>query len=377
MTDQQRLRELRESVQDASDDLRGRALAIDRAPGEMAEHLESPAYMIIRRYTTPPAHRQTTAVSGPAWADEDVSCLASVVRGVELARGDAGAILACPGPSLAGLLVRLIGDASQQKRFFGRVADGRTWSFFGMTEPGRGNDATALETRLERDGDGWLLFGAKRYIGNGARGDIGVVFARTGPSPLAIRAVLIEPDSAAWKARALDMTGLRGAYVSELTFDGVRVNDDMLLGAHLPPTRRGMWGAMQVFNWMRTEVAAAALGTALALIDYVAEHRAGAPGVAGARRRAEALRSMVYQAAARIDRQPERGYPASVAKLTATKFAVEVSHWACRALGPAALVEHPFLEKWRRDVCSFEFMEGTGNIQRLHVAGGYRAGATA
>jgi alkylation response protein AidB-like acyl-CoA dehydrogenase len=56
-------------------------------------------------------------------------------------------------------------------------------------------------------------------------------------------------------------------------------------------------------------------------------------------------------------------------------MAVETARWAAVALGPASLIEHPLLEKWTRDVCSFEFMEGTGNIQRIHVAQGYQAGA--
>jgi alkylation response protein AidB-like acyl-CoA dehydrogenase len=170
------------------------------------------------------------------------------------------------------------------------------------------------------------------------------------------------------------MVGLRGACLSELRFEGVPVGGDMLLGEHLPATRRGIWGAIKTFDRMRIGVAAAAVGTALALAGYVTAERKNAPGAAQVLARARAARELVYEAAARIDRDPERGYLSSAAKLGAVRMAVETSHWAGAALGPAGLLEHPLVEKWSRDVTAFEFMEGTSNIQRLHVARGYRAG---
>jgi alkylation response protein AidB-like acyl-CoA dehydrogenase len=170
------------------------------------------------------------------------------------------------------------------------------------------------------------------------------------------------------------MVGLRGAYLSELEFDGVPVAGDMLLGEHLPVTRRGIWGAVTTFNNMRTQIAALAVGTALAMTDYVAEHRKTAPGLDLTQARVEAGRELVHQAAARLDREPERGYPASAAKLGATRLATDVARWAAAAMGPAGMLEHPLLEKWTRDVCAFEFMDGTSNIQRLHVARGHQNG---
>ncbi|WNI18956.1 acyl-CoA dehydrogenase family protein [Actinacidiphila sp. ITFR-21] len=369
-----RLRAIRDATREAAEDLRARALSVDADPDAMEQHFDSPTFALMRRAGTPEAYREPVPGLTDDLLDES-SCLETVVGTLELARGDAGMILAAPGPALAGVIVRLLGDDEQQKRFFTKLHGGRVHTFFAMTEPGRGNDATAMETRLERDGgDGWLLHGKKRYIGNGARGGIGVVFARTGPSALSIRAALVEPGGPGWYGERLDMIGLRGAYLSELRFDGVPVAGDMLLGRHLPVTRRGMWGAIKTFNNMRIQVAAAAVGTALAMTEYVAEYRKNAPGIHQATNRAEAARELIYEAAARIDRDPERGYLSNVAKVGATGMAEQISRWACGALGPAGLLEHPLLEKWSRDVCAFEFMEGTGNIQRLHVAKGYQAG---
>ena len=370
----QRLRAMRDGAREAAEDLRARALSVDADPDAMDEHLDSPVFAMLRRSATPAAYRESLP-GAPDQLPDGRSCLEIVVGALELARGDAGTMMACPAPNLAGVIVDRLGDAYQQEHFYSHLRGGRTWTFFAMTEPDRGNDATAMQTRLERDGaDGWLLHGTKRYIGNAARGGIGVVFARTGKSPLSIRAVLVDPAGPGCEREKLEMTGLRGAYISELRFDGAPVRADMVLGEHLPVTRRGLWGAVQTFNNMRVQVAAAAVGTAVAIAEYVAEHRKAAPGLGLVQARAEAARELVYEAAARTDRDPDSSYLSCAAKLGATRMAVATARWASGALGPGGLIEHPLLEKWTRDVCAFEFMEGTGNIQRLHVAQGYQAG---
>jgi alkylation response protein AidB-like acyl-CoA dehydrogenase len=379
-----RLLLLRDAVREAAMDLRVRALSVDADPDAMDQHIGCTGFLTVQTAGTPPRYRAWSAPARKLF--DDGSCLEAAVANLELARGDAGMILACPGPALAGVAVDYLGSHEQQELFYRRLEDGRTWTFFAMTEPGRGNDATAMRTRLDPDGSGgYLLSGGKRYIGNGARGGIGVVFARTGKSVLSIRAALVEVPARGWSGRRLDMIGLRGAYLSELEFDGVPVAGHMLLGGHLPAARRGMWGAIRTFNKMRIQVAALAVGTAMAICEYVAEqrtsmHRARRAGLdlAGldlAVARAEAARRLVYLAAARVDQDPDRGYLSCAAKLAATRMAVETARWGAAALGPASLIEHPLLEKWTRDVCSFEFMEGTDNIQRIHVAHGYQAGA--
>jgi alkylation response protein AidB-like acyl-CoA dehydrogenase len=369
-----RQRMVRDICREGAEDLRARALSVDADPDAMEAHFDSPVFALIRQSNTPVEYRESLP-GGPATLLESTSCLDDVVSMAEFARGDAAMVLACPSPALAGVFVDRLGSPEQKERFYTRLHGGRTHTFFAMTEPGHGTDATAMETRFDRDGaDSWLLHGAKRYIGNGARGGVGVVFGRTGRSTLSIRAALVELPTPGWHGTRLDMVGLRGACLSELRFDGVRVGADMLLGEHLPVTRRGIWGAIETFNNMRIQVAAAAVGTALAMADYVAEHHKCARGVRLAQARADAALQLIYEAAARIDADPKRGYLSSAAKLGATRMAVETGRWAANAFGPAGLLEHPLLEKWTRDVCAFEFMDGTSNIQRMHVARGYQTG---
>jgi alkylation response protein AidB-like acyl-CoA dehydrogenase len=369
-----RLRAVRDDCRDAIEDMRGRALSIDADPDDMEQHFNSPVYTMIRLSNTPPEYRE--AVPGGGYKlMKAKSVLEDIVGMVELARGDMSTMFACPCPALAGVYVSLLGNPAQQERFYTRLHGGRSWTFFAMSEPDRGSDATNMQTRLEKDGNGgYLLHGAKRYIGHGARGSIGVVFGRTGRSSLSIRAAMVEVPADGWQARRLDTVGLRGAYLSELHFDGVPVPADMLLGAHLPVTRRGIWGAIKTLNNMRIQISASAVGTAMAMVEYVAEHRKNTPGVDLALARAEAGRQLVYQAAARLDADPERGYFASASKLSAVRMAVRTAQWAAASIGPAGLLEHPLLEKWTRDVRAFEFMDGTSNMQRLHVARGYQAG---
>lgn len=359
------LRRLRELAGEAGRDLRARALAVDADPGDMARHLDSPTLEMIRDASTPKQFRGGVSTDALTYAD---SCLARAVASVELARGDAGLLAANTGPALAGVAVDALGSEDQQALFYDRIADGRTWTFFGMTEQNHGSDATAMRSSLDADGaGGYRLNGGKRYVGNGSRGAIGVVFARTGRTALSIRGALIECPTPGYTGTALDMTGMRGARISELSFTEVEVPAAMVLGSHLPASRRGMWGASRTFNVMRTQIAAMAIGVGLAAADYVRDERPGWHGVELIDARLRAARSLLYQSAAEVDLTPDDRRPPSVAKLHATDLAIEVTRWAAAALGAGSLLEHPLLEKWCRDAYAFEFMDGTSNILRLHI----------
>ncbi|MBY8885319.1 acyl-CoA/acyl-ACP dehydrogenase [Streptomyces sp. PTM05] len=371
------LRELRGMCREAARDLRTRALAVDADPADVERHLDSPTLTLIRVASTPKRFRADGSVDDGGYSG---SCLARVIAGVELARGDAGLICANTGPSLAGVAVDALGSEAQQEAFYDAIADGRTWTFFGMTEPDRGSDATAMETRLEAapdPADGMLLTGAKRYVGNASRGRIGVVFARTGRTALSVRGAVVRIPAAGYEATPLDMIGLRGARICAIDLNGVRVPREDVLGAHLPASRRGLWGIGRTFNVMRTQIASMALGVALAARDLVREERPGWSGHERVSARLDAALALLHDAAVQVDHDPDARRPPSVAKLHITDLAVRTTRWAAHALGPGAMLEHPLLEKWCRDVAAFEFMDGTSNIQRLHITHDVATRATA
>jgi len=385
--DTRRLDELRALARELAAPLRGLALGLDRDPGLCTELLGLLPWRQLMGL--PAAYNQDPIMlrGRPAYLD---SCAEQVTAFEELARVDAAAVLALPGPSMSGFAVSQLADEAQSERYFGLLAAEPTWTFFGMTEPARGSDPAGMSTALRpaASGDAMVLSGVKRFVGNGARAALGVVFARRSPGPLGISAVLLETDRPGFTAVPLDTLGLRGLQLSELRMDAVPIADADLLGRHRSATRQGMWAATRTFNRFRPVVACFALGVAQAAYDYVLEYRcpghgrsghlcpAGADGhvfeeLAG---RLRATRALVLAAARSADRDPADGTLASAAKIQAVALAEQCTATAVRMLGPGARFDHPSLDKWVRDARAFEYMEGTGNIQRLTLAQGYLQG---
>lgn len=361
------LRHLRDLSRELGAELRSLAMAVDADPFDRVQLERSSALDLLRVIATPNQFRAREVPRCAKLYTE--SCLARTLANIELSRGDAGVMNACPGPGLAGLTVDVLGNQAQQELFYREQVEHRHWTFFGMTEPMHGSDATAMRTRLDLDPDtGMRLTGVKRYVASAARGGIGVVFARSGPSALSIRAVMLSRGASAFTSSTLDMLGLRGACIGQMSFDALPVDPDMVLGNHLPASRRGIWGASRAFNIMRLQIGAQALGVALAIRDYVYAERNGWSGHELVSARLEAAQELLYDYAAEVDQHPDNRQAPCVGKLHATTLAVDVSRWAESALGPGGLLAHPLVEKWCRDVYAFEFMDGTSNFLRLAIA---------
>jgi alkylation response protein AidB-like acyl-CoA dehydrogenase len=321
-----------------------------------------------------PAQYQSREEFPPELLQAVASTVGATILCERLAYGDPGVLMGSPGPSLSGATVKALGDDAQKHRYFSRVAAAPTYTFFGVTEPGKGSAATELETTLTPadDGDGWLLNGEKCYIGNGSRAELGVVFCRRATGPWGVEAVLVDTAAEGFHATPLPMMGLRGARFSRLRFDNVRIPPEQLLGAHRPPSRRGMHAATRTLYRARPGVAAFALGCAQAVCDYVDQERPVSAGHRWRRREAlldriAAVRTALYRVAADIDRDVVNGHRVGAAKMSAAQVAQEATVLAAELLGPASLIEHPWLEKVYRDVRAFEIMEGTTNLHRLSV----------
>lgn len=375
---------LRARARELAPALREAALAIDADPARMDGHLDNPAFRLIRALGIPERFHDERARTEAKGLPRDF--LGQMICAMELARGDAGALFSAPGPALAGVVVRSMGDPAQQAAFYERVVTGTTWAFCAITEPQAGSDATRMSTALTAAdpadrGSDWLLSGAKKYVGNGSRGGVGVVFAQTGTSPRGVRAVLLDLPAPGAHGEALDMIGLRGARISEMTFDEVPVARDRVLGAHLPATRRGMWGAVTAFYGARVQIAATAVGLAAAVHDYVhAERRAPAPAerraLETAALRIAATARLVHRTARLVEADRGRGDASALCKLEAVRLVRDVTHRLPALLGRGALLDHPLLEKWARDAAALEIMEGTSDIQRLRLAQDYARSGT-
>lgn len=258
-----RLAVLRARLREWGEQLRPLALEIDRDPEAIRHHFDLPAVRHLATMGIPAAYgHEPEKIDGHRFYGD--SALERAVVMEELACADVGTLVASPGPLLAGVAVGLFADEAQKKWFYGRMLSEPLWTCFALTEPDGGSDAAALRSTLTRTADGALLSGEKRYVGNASRAQLGVVFARSGPGPLGISAVLVDTTDPGFRAAPLDMIGLRGARISSIAMDGVAVPEEHFLGRHLPATRRGVWAFVQTFNLLRPGVAAISVGIARA-----------------------------------------------------------------------------------------------------------------
>ncbi|WP_432193044.1 acyl-CoA dehydrogenase family protein [Streptomyces sp. bgisy027] len=370
----------REHVRRWAGDLREHALELDADPEAIRRHLDLPAVRFLAGHQVPPDWQRASEAAGAGPAHGRPT-LERVLVSEELARGDAGMMLASPGASMCGALLGVLGSQEQRDWVYGRLAERPRWTCFALTEPERGSAIGEMTATLTPDGaGGYLLDGEKRYVGNAARADVGAVFARVaGTERLGVLAVLVDTADPGFRAEPLPTVGLRGAQLTHITLERVRVPAERVLGAHLPPTRRGMWSIVAVFNQLRPSVAAIALGIARAAHDYVAEHRRLLRGreretYEELGHRIDAARLLTYRAALAVDRRPAAGHLASAAKARACELAEDVTLAALGLFGPGARLDHPLLEKLARDARGVEFMEGTRNIQKLNLFQGLHTG---
>ncbi|SDH17022.1 Acyl-CoA dehydrogenase [Sinosporangium album] len=371
-----RLTLLRGQAHEWAAQMRPHALEVDRDPEAVIRIVDLPALSRVGTLQIPPEFNPDPLVVGGE-KFYLMSALERVVFFEEGAWGDLGIMLAAPGAPMTGIAVDTLGSPRQRELFFGRILERPTWTFFALTEPEVGSDAARMRTRLEGSADGATarLNGAKRYVGNAVRAQMGVVFARTGPGMFGLGAALVETDTPGFTAVAVDTIGVRGAQLGAIGLAGVEVDRDRILGSHLSPTRRGMWGWLKTFNLLRPAVATMGVGVARAAFEYVREHRGAMSADERWRldrigRRIEAVRQLVRAAAIAVDHDPSDGHLASAAKVSAARLAEQVTLEALGFFGPGARLDHPLLEKLARDARAVEYMEGTRNIQRLSVFAG-------
>jgi acyl-CoA dehydrogenase len=264
-------------------------------------------------------------------------------------------------------------------RWLPAVAAGDAVAAFALSEPSAGSDAAALTLLAEPDGDGWRLTGEKTWISNAPEADFYTVFART------------TADAGARGVSAFvvpaDRPGLGGAHIEmisphpigSLTFDGVRVNSDELLGS----PDRGFAVAMRTLDLFRPSVGAFAVGMAQAALDAAVDHAGSRLAFGGPLKdqqavshllaematRTQAARLLVYAAASAYDAGAERiGGHAAMAKLFATETAQFVVDSAVQIHGAVALRRGHLLEHLYREVRAPRIYEGTSEIQRTIIA---------
>ena len=319
------------------------------------------------------------AEHGGVGADLLTQCLAIE----QIARACVTSSLILSVHALASLPLLMAGTKEQQARLVPALATGEKLAALALTEPEAGSDAAALRTRAIKEGDGYHLSGTKRFITNGSVAGLITVFAVTdadAPRHQRISCFAVEVPADGFKVSRLEhKLGIRGSPTAELSFDGVRVPADNLIGKE----GQGWELAMKTLDRSRPGIAAQAVGIAQGALDAAAQYarerkqfgqRIGEfqmiqAMLADMDARTEAARQLTYKACVEIEAgAPDASRWASVAKLVAGDTAMAVTTDAVQVLGGYGYTDDYPVERMMRDAKITQIYEGTQQIQRLVIA---------
>jgi short/branched chain acyl-CoA dehydrogenase len=285
------------------------------------------------------------------------------------------------------------GNEEQKQRFLPDLVAGRALAGFGLTEPGAGSDAGATRTKAVRDGDEWVVNGAKAFITNSGTDITSVVTvtARTGSkedgSPQ-ISAIMIPSGTAGFTIEpAYRKLGWHVSDTHGLSFDGCRVPADNLLGVE----GQGFRQFLQTLDDGRIAISALAVGCAQACLELSADYARtrvafGRPiganqgisfQIADLAVMVEAARTLTYKAAwlkdeLHLGRRSVRDVKqaAAIAKLYSTEAAVTATRIATQVFGGNGFMEEYPVARFFRDAKILEIGEGTSEVQRMVIARG-------
>ncbi len=282
---------------------------------------------------------------------------------------------------IAGQVLVNSGTDAQKERWLPRLAEGAIASF-ALTETEAGSDPSGLTTSATRDGDGYVISGAKRFITNAPVADVFVVFARTDEEQRGTRGIsvfLIEAGREGVRVGPKDRkTGQAGAWTAEVFFDEVRVPASALVGGQ---EGAGFAEAMKSLVRGRVHIAAMCVGMAQRLLDESVTHaRASKQGgrpigefqlvqamLADQQTGLYAGRAMVAEAARNYDSGADRRIGPSAAKLFCSEMVGRAADLAVQIHGGLGYMRGVPVERMYRDARLFRIYEGTSEIQRLII----------
>jgi alkylation response protein AidB-like acyl-CoA dehydrogenase len=301
----------------------------------------------------------------------------------ELSRidGSVGIIVAAHN-SLCSNHIFKFGTEAQKQKYLAPLAQGRKLGAWSLTEPEAGSDAGGTRTTAKRDGNHWVINGAKTFTTNGHYADVCVAMAVTDKSKSShgISAFIIEKGTPGFgPGKKENKLGLRASDTSEVIFSDCRIPQENLLGDE----GEGFTGSLKILDGGRISIAALALGMAqgalAAAIKYakqrkqfgqpISEFQAIQFKLADMATEVEAARLLVYQSAWFADRNNARfTRESSMAKLFASEVAVRVANECVQIHGGYGFIKDYPAEKFYRDVKLCTIGEGTSEIQKLVIA---------
>jgi acyl-CoA dehydrogenase len=206
-----------------------------------------------------------------AFGGADADALTNLVFAEALSQSSFGGfvITVLVHTDMAGPHLHHAGTPAQKAKYLPRITAGRCITAVAITEAGAGSDVAGIRTRARREGDEWVIDGAKLFITNGVHGDLYFVAARTGQARHAISIFIVEKGTPGFTVgRALDKTGWLSSDTAELVFDGCRIPAANLLGVE----HEGFRSIMKNFQTERVALGAMAVGNATQALKLTLQH---------------------------------------------------------------------------------------------------------
>ncbi len=277
----------------------------------------------------------------------------------------------------------LFGTEEQKKKFLSPLFSGKGIMGFAITEPDAGSDTAAVATTAVLDGEEYIINGNKTMIGNGTVGTFLLVFCLTNPEEKSKTGrhsiIIVETDRKGYKADKMEgKMGLRCSDTASVYFNDVRVPRENLVGKE----GDGFIQLMHFFDRSRAYVAAHGVGLAQGALDQAVRHVKGRKQfgrplsafqatqfkVAEMVSKIEIARSVVYKAAWLLDNNMSDTKLTAIAKLYASRIAVEVVDEALQLHGGYGYFNDYDIERFYRAAKVLEIYEGTKEVEKIIIA---------
>lgn len=284
---------------------------------------------------------------------------------------------------IAGHVILEGATERQRQLVLPRLASGDWTASFALTEAEAGSDPSGLATSARRDGDRYVLNGAKRYITNAPIADVFMVFARTSPSNAGsdgISCFLVPRDTAGLRVGPKDSKmGHAGAWTADVTLDDVVVGSDHLIGEE---EGSGYELAMKCLAHGRLHIAALCVGISRRLLDEMLSHSTHRKQfgqaiasyqliqalIADSQTDYLAAQALVLESSRAYDLGTDRRMGPAVSKYFASEAVGRIADRAVQVHGGAGYMKGVPVERFYRDVRLFRLYEGTSQIQQLIIA---------
>jgi alkylation response protein AidB-like acyl-CoA dehydrogenase len=301
---------------------------------------------------------------------------------VEISRvcGSIGLSMAAHNSLCTGHILQF-GTEAQKKKYLPKLATAEWIGAWGLTEAGTGSDSMRMRCVAKKDGNDWIINGAKNWITHGKSGDVAVVLARTGEllDSKGITSFIVERGTPGFKAgKKENKLGMRASETTEMIFEDCRVPDENVMGK----PGEGFKQAMKVLDGGRISIASLALGIAKGALDASVKYskereQFGQPisnfqgisfKLADMATEIEAAELLTFEAADLKNRGQSVTKVSAMAKYFASEVCVRASTEAVQIFGGYGYTKDFPVEKFFRDSKLCTIGEGTSEIQKMVIA---------